>query len=273
MSLITSRQNQKIKLARSLRTRKGRDSSGMFLVEGIHLVGAAVEAHQSGINIEGIFYAPDFLHSDFATQLIHSQESKGVPCYATASDIFQTLAAKENPQGIIAVIRKPKISISQLMVSNFPWGVAAVAPQDPGNVGTLLRTIDAVGASGLILLGESTDPFHPSAVRASMGAIFWYPVVKASLAEFTHWVEENGYNVYGSSAHGSTHASQVESYQKPLILLLGSERNGLTPEQTAFCKQVISLPMHGHGSSLNFAVAASVLLYSILEHLTLPKST
>jgi len=273
MSLITSRQNQKIKLARSLRTHKGRDSSGMFLVEGIHLVGAAVEASRVGIKIEAIFYAPDFLHSDFATQLIHSQEGKGVPCFPTASDVFQTLAAKENPQGIIAVVHQPKISISQLTVSNFAWGVAAVAPQDPGNVGTLLRTIDAVSASGLILLGESTDPFHPSAVRASMGAIYWYPVVKASFAEFIYWVNANDYNLYGSSAHGATPASQVESYHKPLILLLGSERNGLTPEQTALCKQVINLPMHGHGSSLNFAVAASVLLYSMLDRLDPPQST
>jgi len=273
MSLITSRQNQKIKLARSLRTRKGRDSSRMFLVEGIHLVGSAVEASQAGIKIEAIFYAPDLLHSDFATQLIQSQESKGIPCFPTASDVFHTLAAKENPQGIIAVVHQPKMIISQLTASNFPWGVAAVAPQDPGNVGTLLRTIDAVGASGLILLGDSTDPFHPSAVRASMGAIFWYPVVKANFTEFTLWVEANRYNLYGSSAHGSTPVSQVESYYKPLILLLGSERLGLTPEHTASCKQVVSLPMHGHCSSLNFAVAASVLLYSMLEHLALPKLT
>lgn len=273
MSLITSRQNQKIKFVRSLKTRKGRDSSGMFLVEGIHLVGAAVEARQAGIKIEGIFYAPDLLHSDFATQLLQSQESRGVPCTPTTSDVFQTLAAKENPQGIIAVVHQPKTSISQLTVNNFSWGVAAAAPQDPGNIGTLLRTIDAVGASGLILLGESTDPFHPSSVRASMGTIFWYPVVKASFAEFKYWVDANGCDLYGSSAHGASLASQVESYQRPLILLLGSERFGLTPEQTALCKEVISLPMYGHGSSLNFAVAASVLLYSMLEHLIPPKST
>ncbi len=267
MSLITSRQNQKIKLARALKTRKGRDSSGMFLVEGIHLVGAAAESCQTGIHLEEIYYAPDLLHSDYATQLIQKQGKKGMPCYPTSSDVFQTIATKENPQGIIAIAHQPKTSISQLLLPNFSWGVAATAPQDPGNVGTLLRTIDAVGANGLILLGDSTDPYHPSSVRASMGAIFWKPVVKASMADFTNWIQVNGYNLYGSSAHGTTPVSQVKSFNKPLILLLGSERFGLTDDQTALCKQVISLPMHGQGSSLNIAVAASVLLYVMLDHL------
>ncbi len=98
-------------------------------------------------------------------------------------DTFTGLAGKDNPQGIIAVVHQPHFALDKLSPKNFPWGVALVAPQDPGNIGTILRTIDAVGASGLLLLDDptnnqySTDPFHPSSVRASMGAIFWYPLI------------------------------------------------------------------------------------------------
>ena len=114
----------------------------------------------------------------------------------------------------------------------FAWGVALVAPQDPGNLGTILRTVDAVGASGLLLLDSSVDLYHPSAVRASMGAMFWLPVVSTSFADFVAWSRGHGYHVYGTSAHAPVDYQDVPAYAWPRILLLGSERQGLTEEQT-----------------------------------------
>ena len=182
-TLITSPSNPKIKQARALRQRKQRDVTGLFLVEGLFHIGEALAAQAA---IDSLFYAPDLLNSDFARQLIDRALAGGIACYETSADVFASLAEKENPQGVIAVVRQRRARLADLTPQNFPWGVAIVAPQDPGNVGTILRTIDAVGASGLILLDSSVDPYHPTAVRASLGSIFWYPIVSASFNDECH---------------------------------------------------------------------------------------
>ena len=262
MSTLTSPSNPKIKQVRALRQRKQRAAAGMYVVEGIHPVGEALSA---GASVEYLCYAPDLLTSDFARGLIQQQERRGLPCFPVAKELFSTLADKENPQGLLAVVRQNPAALGDLNPGNFPWGVALVQPQDPGNIGTILRTIDAVGASGLLLLDSSADPYHPSAVRASMGALFWHPLAMASFDEFTEWASRHAYHVFGSSAHASLDYRAVEVYPEPLILLLGSERQGLSREEAAICEEVINLPMRGRASSLNLAVAAGVLLYAILD--------
>jgi len=168
-------------------------------------------------------------------------------------------------------VRQPVITLEALHPGNFAWGVALVDPQDPGNLGAILRTIDAVGASGLLLLqGDPrqpavVDPYHPSAVRAGMGASFWHPVVSASFDDFSRWAAQYGYHIYGTSAHASLDYRGVHAYQQPCILLMGSEREGLAPQQAARCEALIRLPMRGHGSSLNLAVATGVMLYAMAE--------
>ena len=264
MEIISSRSNSKVRNARALRQRKQRAASGSFLVEGIHLVGAAVE---SGGQIEMIFYAPDLLKSQYAQDLIGEAISNDVPCYPTTAEVFASMASKEHPQGILAVVHQSGEQISDLNPESFSWGVACVSPQDPGNIGAILRTIDAVGASGLIILDGGVDPYHPTAVRASMGAIFRHPVVNASFTEFTNWADENNYQVYGTSAVARTDYQQIIQYERPVILLLGDERQGLTPEQVEICQELVRLPMHGQVTSLNLAVAAGVMLYDILEKL------
>jgi RNA methyltransferase, TrmH family len=144
------------------------------------------------------------------------------------------------------------------------WGLACVSPQDPGNIGAILRTIDAVGASGLLMLDGGVDIYHPTAVRASMGGIFRKQVVRAAFDEFSAWAHANGYQIIGSSAHGSKDYQEVKRYRRPLILLLGEERRGLTPTQAEICTSMLRLPMHGKVTSLNLAVAAGVLLYDML---------
>jgi TrmH family RNA methyltransferase len=263
MSLITSRSNPKVKQARRLRQRKARQSSGLFLVEGIRHVGEAVEA---GADIEALYYASDQLKSTFAHRLIESQAKIGTPCHALATEVFASIAEKENPQGILAVVHQKHTRLDQLDAHNFDWGVALVSPQDPGNLGTILRAIDSTGASGLILLDDCVDPYHPNAVRASMGALFWYPVVQASFSEFARWASAQGYHIYGTSAHAHRDYRQVNSYARPRILLMGSERQGLSPEQVTVCEQVIRLPMLGHATSLNLGVATGIFLYSMLAH-------
>jgi RNA methyltransferase, TrmH family len=266
MAAITSRDNPKVKQVRSLRQRKQREATGLFLVEGIHHVGEAVQAAASGItgpSIEYIFFAPGLLKSEFAIQLVRDQSRQGIACFEAAEDVFRSLTEKENPAGILAVLRQKDAQLRDLNPANFPWCVALVSPQDPGNIGTILRTIDAVGASGLILIDNSADPYHPSSVRASMGALFWKPVVRVALEEFKGWARQYEYNVYGSSARGHLDYRSLEAYRLPLILLLGSEREGLAPEALEICSELIRLPMLGRVTSLNLAVAAGVMLYAV----------
>lgn len=274
MAILTSRNNPKVKLVRQLLTqRKLRERTGLFVAEGIHHVGEAVQA---GAGVEYLCYAPSLLTSEFANQLVQQQSALGIPCLALDEDTFSSLAGKENPQGLLAVVRRPDRQLTNLSLEDFRWGVALVAPQDPGNIGSILRTIDAVGASGLILLDDpginkySADPYHPGSVRASMGAIFWYPPVVAQFSEFQRWAKTNRITVYGTSAHAPLDYHQVVKFTTPLVLLMGSEREGLSASQAAACDVMLSLPMRGRVSSLNLATAAGVMCYTILDKLELP---
>ncbi len=267
MQTITSRSNPRIKALRALCQRKGRAITAAFLVEGIHAVGQAVAAQA---HIDSIYYAPDLLTSEFALRLVREQTERGLPCFPVAADVFTSISEKDNPQGILALLHKRSFALAELSPSNFPWGVALLSPQDPGNVGTILRTLDAVGASGLLLLEQSVDETHPSSVRASMGALFWYPVVRASFSEFIAWARQHDYTLYGTSARAAQDFTEIPRYTPPLILLMGSEREGLEEEHRRACTHLLRLPMHGKVTSLNLAVATGVLLYDILRKLQIP---
>ena len=228
MDLITSKANPRIKQIRALRQHKARQAAGLFIVEGIRPVGEAITAQ---VQVDCLVYAPRLLTSEYALELVAEQAARGIPTYPTTPDVFTSLAEKENPQGLLAVVTQPHTRLASLKPANFGWGVAVVAPQDPGNVGTILRTIDAAGANGLILIEDSADPYHPTAVRASMGALFWLPVVQVSFIEFSQWAADHAYHLYGTSAHASQDYGEIARYEQPCILLLGSEREGLSPEQ------------------------------------------
>lgn len=258
---ITSKQNPKIKLARALKQRKKRDELGLFVVEGIRHIGEALDA---GSQIEYIIIAPELLHGEYAMDLWQSVTPKSIPVFEVDRDTFGSAASKENPQGILAVVRQKLTRLEEMTPANFPWGVALVAPQDAGNVGSIIRTIDAVGASGLLLLDGGVDVFHPVVVRASMGALFWMPVICTSFEEFKQWTGSAQYQVYGSSAKADMRYDQVE-FCRPAMLLLGGEREGLTPAQLALCDHVVRLPMRGKTTSLNLSVAAGVLLYAMMQ--------
>ncbi len=245
---------------RALRQRKERDSSGLCLIEGVRHVS---EAAAAGIALDAIAYAPDQLASPFALAFIREQAARGVPCLALSADVFESVADKDSPQGIVAIARQRKTELAALPPASVDLAVALVAPQDPGNVGSILRTMDAVGAGALILIDAATDPWHPTCIRASMGALFWHPVATATFDEFASWARRHDYRIVGASARGAVDYRQAD-YTRPLILLMGSEREGLSDAQKAVCHQLARLPMQGRVSSLNLSVASGVLLYAAL---------
>jgi TrmH family RNA methyltransferase len=250
--IITSLSNPLIKQARALRQKKARVESGLFLVEGIHHVGEAIEA---GWDVESVVYSPELLTSEFARALIGRLGSRPQP---VSAQVMEALAEKENPQGIIALVRQRKISLANLQTPKI--GVALVSPQDPGNVGTILRTMDAVGVDVLFLLDGGVELYHPTVVRSSMGTLFWKPVIQTSFHEFIDWSRAHNCQLIGTSAHGSVDYQNFVP-REPWLLVLGNEQKGLSSEQMKGCDATISLPMKGRVSSLNLAVAAGILLY------------
>jgi RNA methyltransferase, TrmH family len=259
--MITSKSNPKIKQARTLQTRKEREATGLFLAEGITHVGAALDA---GAKIDTLLYAPDLLKSQFGQGLVRQAEQKGVTCFDTSTEVFDSVSDKDNPSGLLAIVQKPVSNLQSLVSTSVSLFVALVAPQDPGNIGTILRTIDAVNASGLIVLDGGADPYHPNAVRASMGALFYKPLVSASFDELTTWARGNAYTIIGTSAKAAADYREAD-YKRPAILLMGNEQKGLSPEQIKACNTTVKMPMLGKVSSLNLAVATGVMLYAMMS--------
>lgn len=260
LPVISSRANPALKLARSLRDRRERAQSGLFLVEGILHVG---EAAQAGWQIETLLYAPERLSSDFGRQLVSRLSDQGVRCLPVTAAAFESIAEKDNPQGVAAIVKQKHGSLDGLPAAPIRFAAACVSPQDPGNVGAILRTLDAVGADALFLLDGGVDPYHPSVVRASMGTLFWKPVAQCGFAEFAAWARGRGMRLVGASTHGSVDYRALPVSDAPFVLVLGSEQKGLSPGQSAACDALVRLPMRGRASSLNLAVAAGVLLYAL----------
>ena len=256
--LITSPSNPLIKQARALRQRKARQESGLFLVEGILHVGEAAEA---GWDIESLLYCPERLRSDFGRELVERLVAKNIRCAQVSEAAFESFAEKENPQGIAALVRQKHLTLDDF--PPFRLVAALVAPQDPGNIGSILRTIDAAGADGLFLLEGGADPFQPACVRASMGTIFWKHFVQTDFESFAHWSKSGGLRVIGTSAHATARLTDIKLDEKPTVLLFGSEQKGLSPEQSALCDDLLSLPMRGRASSLNLSVAAGIFMYGL----------
>jgi RNA methyltransferase, TrmH family len=259
--LLTSHSNPLIKQARALRQKKTRTDTGLFLVEGIHHVGEVAEA---GWDIQLVLYAPDLLTSDFARDLIASLEKRHVRTQPVSAPVMDSLAEKDNQTGILALVHQRKMVLADYPTANLSSAVALVTPQDPGNVGSILRTMDAVGVDALFILDGGVDIYHPSVVRASMGAIFWKLVVHAAFDEFVLWAHDSGLKLIGTSAHATTGYRDVK-VSPPWALILGSEQKGLSIAQQATCDLTVSLPMHGRASSLNLSVAAGILLYEWLK--------
>lgn len=260
MELITSRTNPQIKQIRKLRERKERESSGLYFIEGIRIV---MEAIQIGAPVEKLILCPEMLSSQAArTEVDRYAAETGVPVLEVIPDVFKHLSEKEGPQGLGAMLREKWFPLEEIQLQPHDVWVALDSVADPGNLGTILRTNDAAGGKGIILLDHCTDPFDPGSVRGSMGALFSQKLVRTSFENFSNWVKRAEIPVIGTSDKAKLDAFSVD-YPDPVILLMGSERAGLTPAHFAICQKVVSIPMLGRSDSLNLAVATAIVLYQI----------
>jgi TrmH family RNA methyltransferase len=262
VTVITSHQNPLIKKARRLRQKKYRRLEKAFFVEGLRVVLAAIEHNAP---IQNILYAPELLTSETAFQAIAVQEKNGVPCTAVSPAVFSSISGRENPAGLGAIIESAWGDLDSLPVGPADLWLALVEISDPGNLGTILRTADAFGAAGVILAGSAVDPFHPTAVKASMGTLFTLPIVQVDEAEeLFDWAGRHNINTVATSARANQLIRET-AVPRPALLLLGSESEGLPPDILAAADLQLTIPMTGTATSLNLAVAAGILLYELAK--------
>lgn len=263
--MITSPANPTVKRIRALRQRKAREEAGRCFVEGIRLVADAARASA----VEQLVVAPELLSSAFARDLVAEQARGGADVLEVSAEVFASLSQKDGPQGLGAVARQLWVTLKDVALGPPPGWVALVEPADPGNLGTIIRTADAAGASGVIIVGPGADPYDPAALRASMGAAFGLSLARATWDELAAWRATTGAYLVGTSDQAPT-GFQAITYPQPLVLLMGSERQGLSATQQAACDLVVSIPMRGRADSLNLAVATGVMLYELLRQSRAP---
>jgi len=259
---IRSTSNKTIKLIRKLANRKERKNTGLFYIEGILHV---VEAVQVQAGLEMILHCPELLASGIGDQALSGAEKLGIPVIEVPEHVFRSFALKDNPQGIAAVAKQNWIDLDDVTRIKGIW-TALVDIQDPGNLGSVLRSSEGVGGKGVILVDETTDPYHPTAVRASMGALFTQHICSTQTSDLAEWKSKTRYHIVGAFTENAVNYRQY-NYPEDMILMMGSEQKGLNKSQEQICDGSIVIPMKGSIDSLNLANAASIILFEIKANL------
>jgi TrmH family RNA methyltransferase len=259
--IITSQANPTIKHVRKLYDRKYRENYQQFIVEGLRL---AAEVFEEAIPVEYLIVSDKLLSSEFGIRLKNDFIEAGCKVLNVSPDVFKRISQKDGPQGIAAVGNQVWYDLNTIRPEINDLWIALDRVQDPGNLGTIMRTADAVGCTGIILLGNCTDPYDPSALRASMGAAFSLKLVKATNEDLADWKLESDIKLVGTSDKALTHYRHWV-YPERLVVVMGSEREGLHPDLMTLCDELVSIPMSGKSDSLNLAVATGVILYEYYE--------
>ena len=256
--LITSLQNPTVKLVRSLASRKGRKQTELFAVEGATMLATARECG----------WAPKFLFAEEAAaksgvvrELVDWALEAGAQCNVVPDNVLAALSTMDNPQKVIGVFAERWLPQTGISTNPGDLWVALEHVRDPGNLGTIIRTIDAAGAKGVVLVGDCCDPFSREGVRATMGSIFRVPIAALNHQDFVRLL-----NVWSGESVG-THLAARDDFRaerrEPVLLVMGSEGDGLSDALARACSHLVKIPMRGHVDSLNLSVATAIMLYEI----------
>ena len=256
---VTAFSNATVKLLRSLRDKKARREEGLFLAEGLRIL---TEARDSGLLPEIVAFSPEGARHPLAAEIIAATEANGGDAIETTPDILSKMSGKDNPQMLLGAYRQPNTSLQRVDRTKAPLWIVAQSLRDPGNIGTILRTGDAAGAGGLIMIDDGADPFSVEAVRASMGALFTQDIATARWADFIAWLRSGDGQLVGTSLK-ATHDYLEAEYRQPCFLLIGNEQQGLPAGYEAECDLLVKIPMAGRADSLNAAMATAVMAFAI----------
>ena len=260
---ITGFSNPTVKYLRSLRDKKHRRRESAFLAEGLRLL---TDAREGGRLPQMLVMAEGRDPHPLLAALEADVAAAGGEVIETSRDILSKITGKDNPQAVAGAFAEWDTSLDTLDRASAPIWLVAQELRDPGNLGTMLRTADAVGAGGLILLDDCADPFSVEAVRASMGAIFTIPVARARWDEFEPWLRAGPGQLVAASLR-QAQPYRAAPYAAPCFVMVGNESQGLPEAYEMACDLRVTMPMRGRADSLNAAVAAAVLAYEVLAAL------
>ena len=255
---ITSLANPTVKAVRALHLRKERDATGLFVAEGLKNVAEGVEqGHAPRILLHG----PEAADHPLLKKALAATRAAGGEAVEVTEAILAKVSRRDNPQAVVGVFRQAFRALDQIEPQAARCWVALHRVRDPGNLGTIVRTADAAGCGGVILVGECCDPYSVEAVRATMGSIFAVPLTRATEAEFAGWRAAWPGSVVGTLLSAVVDYREA-AYAHPALILMGNEQQGLPPEMAGLCDVNVKIPMRGRADSLNLAVATGIMIYA-----------
>lgn len=262
--IITSAANPRVKAWSALLTKRGRDEQGAFLLEGVHLI---QEALRSQAKVQAILYNIDRdLPQDLEIYRSGSMAEQGrsMEWVGVSEAVLAKCTETKTPQGVVAVCAKADYDTAVFLRPNHALVVAVDGVQDPGNLGTIIRTADAAGATGVLLGRGTVDLYNPKTVRSTMGSLFHLPIAECDLQELLPSAGKLGIRLVGTRLDARRHCYELDLRQ-PVWFLVGNEGSGLSPELAAFVNEDIIIPMQGQAESLNVAMATGILLYEAMR--------
>lgn len=261
---VTSLANPIIKDIKALTNKKSREESGTFLAEGLKLV---IDAIELGWTIRTLVYAKAAKGKPLVEQMAAKTVASGGLVLEVSEKVIGSITRRDNPQMVVGIFDQRWKPLKDIRPREGETWVALDRVRDPGNLGTIIRTADAAGASGVILVGEATDPFSLETVRATMGSVFAVPVARATPEEFLAWRKSAGVAVVATHLAGAVDYRTIDYRKKPIVLLMGNEQSGLPEQLTKEADALARIPQQGRADSLNLAVATAVMLFEARRHL------
>lgn len=256
---VTSLTNPVVKEMRALQLKKERQRTGLFLAEGLKLIADALDRDWP---IRVLAYARKVREQPMVGRAVRTALECGALVLEVSEDVLEKISRRDNPQMVVAVFDQRLFRLDDIGFAGSTVWVALEGVKDPGNLGTIIRTADSVGASGVILVGDTTDPFALETVRATMGSIFNLPLAVCSAEEFAAWKRRTRVPLFGTHLKGAVDY-RLPAYPEPSVLLMGNEQSGLPEDLAALCDTVVKIPMAGRADSLNLAIATAVMLYEM----------
>ncbi|MBC2771491.1 RNA methyltransferase [Rhizobium sp. AQ_MP] len=261
---VTSLANPIIKDIKALSLKKARDESRTFLAEGLKLV---IDALDRGWTIRTLVYAKAGKGKPLVEKVAARTVAAGGLVLEVSEKVMSSITRRENPQMVAAVFEQRWTALTDIQPNGSETWIALDRVRDPGNLGTIIRTADAAGASGVILVGDCTDPFSLETVRATMGSMFALPLVKTTSAEFLKWKKSVDARLVATHLAGAVDYRTIDYKSKPVILMMGNEQSGLPDDLAQAADKLARIPQVGMADSLNLAVATGVMLFEVRRHL------
>ena len=257
---VTSLANPLVKDIKALALKKFRDQQNAFMAEGLKLV---IDALDLGWTIKTLIFAKSALGNAAVEKVAARTVASGGDVLEVSEKVLTAITRRDNPQAVVGVFGQRFVPLKDVRPKGNDVWVALDRVRDPGNLGTVIRTVDAVGAKGIILVGETTDPFSLETVRATMGSIFAVPVAKANPEAFLAWRKDFAGTVAGTHLKGAVDYRSVDFGNRPVVLMMGNEQQGLPDNLADACDKLLRIPQAGRADSLNLAVATGVMLFEI----------